>query len=123
MSNARKYNKRIEIWQTTEVPDGFGGNTINTAKIGASWAKIKTSANNRTITQRLTDLGIINQELAIIVTCRKRNDLPYNPINQFLKYRGDQYVIKTVTEKDLGNVEVEIIATREPITNVPVLTT
>ena len=32
---ARKYNKRIELWQTTTVPDGYGGNTVTTDLVAA----------------------------------------------------------------------------------------
>ena len=120
---SRKYTKRVEIWQTVNVPDGYGGNTVTEELISKSWANIKSGSTSFSRSQVLANLGIVDQALSIMVTLRKRKDLPYNNVNQFIMYEGLKYIIQTVTEKDFENVEVEIIATREVMNNVPVITT
>lgn len=116
---ARKYNKRIEFWQTTAVSDGYGGNTISEELITSSWCNITTVASNQRAVQKLTDLGISEPLKAIIIMLRHRNDIEYNSLNQFIKYRGDKYVINNApVDINFEGVEVEIIAVKESATEV-----
>jgi SPP1 family predicted phage head-tail adaptor len=87
---ARKYNKRIELWQTESVEDEYGGFVVNEVLISKSWCKIITNDRNN----RSTDFGITTTNNTIVVQLRKRNDLPYNSLNQFFKYRGERYTIQ-----------------------------
>ena len=87
---SRKLSKRIEIWQTSNVSDGFGGNTVDETFIASSWAEIITLNN----TNRSTDIGITSATNTIKVRLRKRKDLTYNSINQYIKYRGFKYIIQ-----------------------------
>jgi len=41
---ARQYDKRIKIYGTTTVSDGFGGNTTSEVLIGSFWAEIKQNS-------------------------------------------------------------------------------
>lgn len=112
---ARKYNKRIEIYQTTSVNDGFGGKSIAETKIGTSWANITTlDRANRT-----TEDGTTDSFKSIIVRTRKRNDLKYNIGNIFIKYRGVKYVIQQ-QPINIGfqDREIEFLATGESIKTV-----
>ncbi|MCB0448416.1 MAG: phage head closure protein [Gelidibacter sp.] len=106
---ARHYTKRIDFYQVTSVPDGYGGNTITEDLITSSWCNISTPKN----TQRLVDVGVTDILNTIVITLRKRNDINYNAINQFIKYNGFKYVIQGVIDKDLRGIEIEITATRE----------
>ena len=115
---SRKYNKRVEIWQTIEKLDGYGGRLIDELFLTKSWANIVSTGSNRTLSNRLTDLGISDIQNTIIINLRHRNDFSYNGINQFIQYRGQKYIIQSVIEKGLENTEVEIIATREKTKNV-----
>jgi head-tail adaptor len=118
---ARKYTKKIEIWQIADVADGYGGNTISETLITSSWANVKT-LNNLRDTQRVGELGISDPNSTIIVSLRYRNDIEYNAVNQFLKYGGDKYIIKNApTNKNLEGTEVEIIAVREATSSVTTL--
>lgn len=117
---ARKITKRIEIWQTVEVSDGFGGSTSSEEKITDTWAEIKTLNNKFNV--RLTDLGISNTQVAIFVKVRIRSDFAYNSINQFIKYRGESYIINSFPiNTDFDNSYIEFIAVKEPTKNVPVI--
>ena len=118
---ARKITKRIEIWQTVELPDTFGGNTIYDQQITTTWAEIKTLNNKFGV--RLTDFGISETQTAISVKVRLRSDFTYNSINQFVTYRGERYTIVTFpTNTNYDNSYIEFIAVKEAVKNVPILT-
>ena len=107
---SRKLSKRIEIWQTSNVSDGFGGNTVAEILIASSWAEIITLND----VNRSTDIGITSSTNTIKVRLRKRNDITYNSINQYLKYRGFKYIIKNQPfNVDFRDDVIEIIAVKE----------
>lgn len=41
---SRKYNRQVEIFKTTTVPDGYGGNTVTKVSIGQFWAEVKQNS-------------------------------------------------------------------------------
>jgi len=107
---AREYTRRVEIWRTTVVADAYGGNTVTSAKIGTSWANVKTPKSYN----KFMELGITDPMNTIIVKMRYRKDITYNAINIFLKYRDVKYIIQnTALNVDFNNTDIEIIATRE----------
>ena len=107
---SRKLSKRIEIWQTSNVSDGFGGNTVAEILIASSWVEIITLND----VNRSTDIGITSSTNTIKVRLRKRNDITYNSINQHLKYRGFKYIIKNQPfNVDFRDDVIEIIAVKE----------
>ena len=112
---SRKLSKRIEIWETTNVADGFGGSTVSEGLIASSWAEIITLND----INRSTDIGITSATNTIKVRLRKRNDITYNSINQFLKYRGFRYIIKNQPfNVGFRDDRIEIIAVKEEIKSV-----
>ena len=120
---ARKYTKRVQIWQTSFVPDGFGGNVVSEELITTSWAEVKSAAANSKFSQRLVDLGITDPTLALVVKLRYRNDVDYNAINRFLLYRSERYVIQnSAVNIDFFNSEVSIIAVKQRTQTVPEVT-
>ena len=117
---ARKITKRIEIWQTVEIADGFGGNKKYNQQITTTWAEVKTLNNKFNV--RLTDFGISETQMAISVKVRLRSDFTYNSINQFIVYRGESYTINTFpTNTNYDNSYIEFIAVKEAVKSVPVL--
>lgn len=107
---ARKYTKKIEVWQTTKVSDGFGGNGVTTELLSSTWCEILTP--DKLI--RNTDFGVTDTANTIIVRLRKRNDLPYNSVNQFFVYRGDKYLLQgTPINVGFEDREIQITLTRE----------
>ena len=112
---SRKLSKRIEIWQTSNVADGFGGNTIAETLITSSWAEV-TTLNN---TNRSTDIGITSATNTIKVRLRKRNDITYNSVNQYLKYRGFKYIIQNQPfNVGFRDDVIEILAVKEELKTV-----
>ena len=82
--NSRKLSKRFELWQTSSVDDGFGGEISSyDILITSSWAEIKTM--NAGKMNRSTDNGITSATNVIVIKTRKREDLTYNNINQYIK--------------------------------------
>ena len=85
---SRGFTKRISIYETTLVPDGFGGNTVTDALLVTTWANIKTFSIN---SKNITDLGVIDLNNSIIIKTRKRSDLTYNIQTQYIIYRNEKY--------------------------------
>lgn len=112
---SRKYDKRIEIWQYTKIDDGFGGDIPGPDElVRKSWCQIKTAGNNARAASFLNELGITDPSSAIIVRLRQRNDTDYNAINQYLKYRGEKYIIQNApTNINYEDVDIEIIAVKQ----------
>ncbi len=112
---SRKLSKRIEIWQTSNVSDGFGGNIVAETLITSSWAEVITLNN----TNRSTDIGITSATNTIKVRLRKRNDITYNGINQYLKYRGFKYIIQNQPfNVGFKDEVIEILAVKEELKTV-----
>lgn len=106
---ARQYTKRIGFYQTVAVADGYGGSTVSETLVATSWAKIETAKSS----QRLTELGITDPLNTLIITTRFRNDIDYNAINQFIKYRGVNYIMKGTVNENFEDVDVQFIATKQ----------
>ncbi len=105
---SRKYTKRIEIFTTAAVSDGFGGNTVSEVLLATSWADIRTVRP-----ERLTDLGITDGTHSIEVRLRHRNDLDYEQEGIFFKYRDSSYIFKSVNPINLEDVHVIVIAVKD----------
>jgi len=97
---SRQLRKKIEVWQTASVSDGFGGNTVSEIFISSQWANISTiqagRVNNleKVVTGEFSQssLGIIDPSRTILVTVRK-NVVDYDIETMFIKYRGNKYTI------------------------------
>jgi hypothetical protein len=118
MRRARQFTKRVEIWQSCADPDGYGGNDVVDNILSTSWAKVETMSGGR-FSNRTTDLGITETNQGVLFTFRKRNDLIYNSINQYLKYRGSKYIISSFPDNvDFNDAYIEIVAIRETLKDV-----
>jgi len=104
---ARKYNRRVELYTTSAVSDTYGGSTVTDTLVTKSWAEIRTP--NRNDVER--GIGIEDPSTQIIVNLRYREDTDYSVI-QYLKHKTVKYIINSIFDKDLLNVEIEILATR-----------
>ncbi len=97
---ARLMTKKIEVWQTDNVADGFGGNTVSETFVSNQWATINTIQAGRTnnfekvLTGEFSksDFGIIDIGRTILVTVRK-GVVEYNVDTMFIKYRNKKYTI------------------------------
>lgn len=116
---SRKLTHRVQIWQKQTVEDGYGGNTTKTYQITDSWADVSTMSDNSKYSRDSNDFGIIDKHNAIVVKMRKRNDIDYNSINQYLVFKGVKYIIAVQpSDVNFNKDEIVLIATRESIKNV-----
>jgi head-tail adaptor len=112
---SRAFNKRIDIYQTTAISNGFGGYTNTNQLISSTWAKIDTfKSGNKNNTD--TDFGTLSTDSGIIITLRKRNDLTYNSASMYVLYRGNKYIISThPTNVQFKDAIIQFIGIREQI--------
>ena len=100
---ARKYDKLIQLWKTTEVDDGFGGNTVNTGVLQSTfWANVQTKG-----ARNLNENGSVQNINQIVFTIRNRYDIDLQDC--YVKYQSKVYQIATTTNQDLNNIEIEIV--------------
>jgi len=115
---ARVYNKRVEIWTTTTIPDTFGGYTVTSFLVTSSWAKIDTfKSGNKNNTD--TDFGTLSTQNGIIITLRKRNDFEYNSSTHYVVYRDEKYIISTnPTNENFEDSTIQFIGVRQQNENI-----
>lgn len=103
---ARKYTKKVEIWGATEVPDEYGGFTVENALLSKRWTFIQTKNSVRN-----TDDGQIENFQTIIFCFRGRNLELDNAIN-YIIYKGLKYVIDTIENVNLIDIDLKVYCTQ-----------
>lgn len=116
MSN---FNKRIQIYQTSNVPDGSGGNTVNETLITSSWASVKTMGVNSRYSKISGSEGIGSSSDGVVIQTRRRNDITINNINQFIVYAGVKYTIQSMPiDVNFKHNTIEFVAVRQELKQV-----
>lgn len=112
MRGSRKYNKRVEVWQTVPTKDEFNDYTDVDTKITTIWARLETLKNFT----RETDNGIIDSFKSIWIYTRHRKDFKYNSLNMYFKYQGLKYIIQNdPINEGFYDTEVKILAVRQSV--------
>jgi len=89
---ARKYNKKIELWETSQDTfDSFGDPVPNEKILGSLWCQLITTEKP----YRTTEFGVIDTTDTITIKLRKRSDFDFNSKNQYFIYRSKIYVMQT----------------------------
>ena len=104
MRPARRYSKRVEVYNYIANSDGAGGNTRSESKIGDAWAEIRTISADK-----LDDFGLNENEYAIRLFTRSRSDIDLKGDNVFFKYQGRDWEPFIVIDKDLEGKEIEFV--------------
>lgn len=104
---ARKYTKYIEIWATSAVADGYGGNLVEETLSTSMWANVTTKRAYQT-----NENGQNDNFLQTVFTVRNRYNLELSVKTNFIKYNGQVYNIDSINNIDLNNIDVEIYATQ-----------
>jgi head-tail adaptor len=104
---ARKYDRIIEMWTTTTVSDGFGGNTVTTALDYTLWANVTTNNASRT-----NENGQNDNFVQVIFTVRNNPNLNISIKDNFIVYNSVIYNIDSILNIDLDNIDIEIQATQ-----------
>lgn len=105
MALARKYTKYVEVWKTTNVPDGYGGNTVTDELDFSLWANVETKKAFRT-----NENGQNDNYVQMIFTIRNRSDISIK--DNFIKYNSLVYNIDSIMNIDLNNIDIQIYATQ-----------
>lgn len=101
---AREYNRLIEIWHKTFIPDGFGGNLPQDIFVKNVWAKVTTNAGNRFV-----NYGIQDFKNPVIFAVRDvKNGVVYTE-NHFVKYQGNEFFIKGTDHKGFDQMELNLL--------------
>jgi SPP1 family predicted phage head-tail adaptor len=104
---SRKYDRIIEMWITTTVSDGFGGNTVTTALDYTLWANVTTNNASRT-----NENGQNDNFVQVVFTIRNNPNLNISIKDNFIKYNNVIYNIDSVLNIDLDNIDIQIQATQ-----------
>jgi head-tail adaptor len=104
---ARKYDRIIEMWTTTTVSDGFGGNTVTTALDYTLWANVTTNNASRT-----NENGQNDNFVQVIFTVRNNPNLNISIKDNFIVYNNVIYNIDSVLNIELDNIDIQIQATQ-----------
>jgi SPP1 family predicted phage head-tail adaptor len=104
---ARKYDRIIEMWITTTVSDGFGGNTVTTALDYSVWANVTTNNASRT-----NENGQNDNFVQLVFTIRNNPNINISIKDNFIKYNNVIYNIDSVLNIDLDNIDIQIQATQ-----------
>ena len=100
MIKARELTKRVEIWTSTVVPDGFGGNTVTNVLLTTRWCKIEDVGSNSYQDQA----GITDFTDTQKFTFRYDASLIINPKKHTFKYGGLEYSILDVKTQGFKQV-------------------
>lgn len=103
MINAGKYNKKIEIYSTTEDTDAQGFQTTSESLVLTTYAAVKTT-KGFTLIAANSDFEKAYTNFTI--------RYPRTEINRdmIIKFRGKSYTILYLNNIDEANVELEIQA-------------
>lgn len=102
----RKYINKIEVYTTSYIDDGYGGQILDTPTlIGSSWCNVKTLRS-----ERVTELGLSENNVVIELNLRYRNDLEYSTRNMFFRYKGLDFNPLRIEPVDINKYELRIIA-------------
>jgi hypothetical protein len=87
---SRRFTKLIELWETENVPDGFGGYTVSESKRADIWANLQTMNKGRYSNKDFGDIDFAN---SVMVTTRDNPNIVIDYKTNFIKYRGENYFL------------------------------
>lgn len=102
---ARKYNRKISIYHTTNVADGYGGNTVTDVLIGEFWAEVKQNSSFQS-----NNIGKLDIKNVWQFNIRGTNLIQSGIDNLSIQYNGNKYVVVEVTKSDVLFREISIVA-------------
>ena len=92
---SRQYTRKIAIHKTTNVSDGYGGNTVSDVLIGSYWAEVKQNSAFRDNSIGKSDIKN-NYSFKI----RANENLTLDIDNLSIVYRGNKYVVNDIRYDD-----------------------
>ena len=102
---SRQYTRKIKIYKTENVSDGFGGNTVDDVLIGSFWAEVKQNSSFKDNT-----LGKSDIKTTYSFKIRANSVLNPDIDNLIIEYRGLRYMVNDISYADELFREINIIA-------------
>ena len=99
---ARRYTDIIEIWESVEVPDGFGGFVLDPVKRFEKWAGIVTKGSG----YKFQQYGLNDFKNPVIFRIRKGDSIITE--DMFVIFNGGKFIIKGIENVNLDNIEINI---------------
>lgn len=99
---ARRYTDKIQIWESKQVADGFGGTTTQEVMLFDKWANVTTSGVGRKFQQ----FGLNEFNNPVMFRVRKGNDTIKEKM--FVVYQDRKFIIIGIENVDLNNREINI---------------
>lgn len=104
---ARRYDKRVQIFNVTRTSDNFGGYTTGDPVLQTTrWAEV-SMVSKIAASQLRTDYGLDQNRILRRFTFRS---FDFNRNNSFLTYKGNDWDPLVVEESDEYGVDLDIIA-------------
>ncbi len=99
----RRFSRKIEIWQKTEVSDGLGGSVLTPIKLKDVWAEIETKRAG----YKFIQYGLNDFKNPVIFKIRgKQNNISWNE-DTSVKYKGREYIALGVQDVNLEGLDLE----------------
>lgn len=92
---SRQYTRKIAIYKTTDVSDGYGGNTVTDVLIGSYWAEVKQNSAFRD-----NSIGKSDIKNNYLFKIRANDNLTPDIDNLSIVYRGNKYVVNDIRYDD-----------------------
>ena len=92
---SRQYTRKIAIYKTTNVSDGYGGNTVTDVLIGSYWAEVKQNSSFKDNSIGKSDIKN-NYSFKIRVNSTLTPDID----NLSIIYKGSKYVVNDIRYDD-----------------------
>lgn len=102
---SRQYNRRIEIFKTTDTPDGYGGNISTPVSIGKFWAEVKQNSAFRD-----NSIGKADMKNNYSFNVRSNPALIPDIDNLSIVYNGKTFIVNDIRYNDELFREINIIA-------------
>jgi len=102
---SRQYTRKIAIYKTNNVSDGYGGNTVTDVLIGSYWAEVKQNSSFKD-----NSIGKSDIENNYSFKIRANDNLTLDIDNLSIVYRGNKYVVNDIRYDDELFRFVNIIA-------------
>ena len=92
---SRKYTRKIKIYKTESISDGYGGNTVSDVLIGSFWAEVKQNS-------AFKDNSLGKADVKSNYSFKIRANINLNPDidNLSIIYREVKYVVNDIRYDD-----------------------
>jgi len=101
----RKYTRKIEIFTTTEIDDGYGGSIASDVSLGSFWAEAKQNSAYRD-----NSIGMADIKNNWSFNVRANSVLMDNKDNLTILYHGEKRVVNDIRYNDELFREINIVA-------------